>query len=66
MTQTVRRSHLFVVRTWTEETGDQLHELRGMVRDVHSGETRYFHCWKELVAFVAMLIETQERGDCHS
>jgi hypothetical protein len=65
MTQSARRSHIFVVRTWTEETSGQLHELRGMVRDSHSGETRYFHCWKELVAFVRTLVEADEKRDCH-
>jgi hypothetical protein len=66
MTQQRRRSHIFVVRTWTENRDDQPYELRGMVRDTQSGETRYFRCWEDLVAFVDRLAEAQERRDCHS
>lgn len=66
MAQAARQSHMFVVRTWTEDTGEQSWELRGMVRDIQSGETRYFRCWKELVAFVNLQTEAQERRDCHS
>jgi hypothetical protein len=66
MAQDVRRSHIFVVRTWTEDTGELRWDLRGMVRNIQSGETRYFRCWKELVAFVGAQAEAQERRDCNS
>jgi hypothetical protein len=52
MPQSLRRSHVYVVRTWIEVLGDNQVELRGMVRNVQSGETRYFRTWDALVAFV--------------
>lgn len=52
-TNSPRRSQVFIVRTWTEERGDHLEEMRGMVRNVHSGETRYFRTWRDLLTFVA-------------
>ena len=48
-----RRSDVFIIRIWTEEFEEQLIEMRGMVRNVHSGETRYFRTWQDLLCFVA-------------
>ncbi len=53
MVCTPRRSQVYIVRTWTEEWDADLVEIRGMVRNVHSGETRYFRTWKDLLQFVA-------------
>jgi hypothetical protein len=52
MTPMMRRSSVYIVRTWIETLGDSSVELRGMVRNVQSGETRYFRDWEALVAFV--------------
>ena len=55
-----RRSEVFIIRTWSEERGEDWHEMRGMVRNVHSGETRYFRTWKDLLRFVASRAETAD------
>ena len=52
MPATLRRTHVYLVRTWIEELGENSVELRGMVRNVQSGETRYFRTWDALVKFV--------------
>ena len=50
------RSHLFTVRLWSEALGDGRAEWRGQVRNVASGETRYFRDWPTLAAlFLEML-----------
>jgi hypothetical protein len=64
MAQKLRRSSIFIIRTWTEDTGEGLAELRGMVRNAQNGETRYFHCWKDLIAFMDARVDAQQRGDC--
>ncbi len=46
-----RHSRIFIVRLWVEER-ETILLLRGMVRNVESGETRYFRQWQDLVAFV--------------
>lgn len=61
--QLARRTHLYIVRTWTEERGEHLAELRGMVRELHSGETRYFRNWSELVAFVNYHLDQEKGGE---
>ena len=63
MAENRRRSNVFIVRTWTEARGEHLVELRGMVREVRSGETRYFRTWESLLAFVERHHATQEKGD---
>jgi hypothetical protein len=45
-------SHLFTVRVWREELGDDRVEWRGKVQYALSGEARYFREWTELIAFV--------------
>ena len=62
MAQTMRRSQIYLVRTWTEARSEDSVELRGMVRDLHSGETRYFRTWDDLVAFVDRQFDTLERS----
>lgn len=63
MARIARRSCVFIVRTWTEARGEHWEELRGMVRELQSGETRYFRTWEELLAFVERHHEVYERRD---
>jgi len=54
------RSHLFTVRVWEEQVGDDQTEWRGKVQLVTSGEVRYFRQWAALVPLlVTMLSESQ-------
>ena len=46
-------SYLFSVRLWREGRDDSNAELRGEVRHVLSGETRYFREWKALTTYLA-------------
>ena len=41
-------SHLFTVRLWSENLGDDQVEWRGQVTHVLSGESHYFRQWDEL------------------
>jgi hypothetical protein len=50
------RTHLFTVRVWLEELGAGQTEWRGEVRDVVSGEVRYFRDWPTLVALVQAML----------
>jgi len=57
------RSHLFTVRVWRENLGQGQSEWRGEVRDVVSGEVRYFRTWPALLTLVqAMLPEPEGSG----
>lgn len=54
------RSHLFTVRIWEEQVGNDQTEWRGKVQLVTSGEVRYFRQWAALVPLlVTMLSESQ-------
>lgn len=58
-----RRSHLFTVRLWSEALGEGRAEWRGQVRDVISGETRYFRDWSALATlFLEMLSGDSDGG----
>ncbi|MDA8066452.1 MAG: hypothetical protein M0Z27_03105 [Thermaerobacter sp.] len=46
------RSQLFTVRLWREQLNGDREELRGQVRDVASGEERYFRDWADLERFL--------------
>ena len=63
MTQSTRSSQVFIVRTWQEERGENHYELRGMVRDLHSGETRYFGTWEAFLTFIQSHLTATERSD---
>ena len=45
-------SQLFTIRVWTEPLSHNQAELRGEVRHVLTGETRYFREWPALIAYV--------------
>jgi len=46
--QSLARSHLYTIRLWQEELGDDAREWRGMVKYVASGEEHYFRDWSAL------------------
>ena len=51
-----RRSHLFTLRVWDEETGEGQVEWRGKLQDVMSGETRAFRDWPTLIALITRML----------
>jgi hypothetical protein len=57
------RSHLFTVRLWLEELGDDQTEWRGQVQHVLSGERRYFRDWATLVEGLLALLPEPEGSE---
>jgi hypothetical protein len=47
-----KRSELFSLRLWSEETADGHTEWRGKVERVVSGETLYFRDWDSMLEFL--------------
>ena len=56
------RTHLFTVRVWLEELGEEQAEWRGEVQYVVSGEMRYFRDWPTLVALLQAMLPKKERS----
>jgi hypothetical protein len=54
------QARLFTVRLWREDLGAGQREWRGEVRDVVSGERRYFRDWPALIASLQALLAAQE------
>ena len=54
-------SHLFTVRLWSEDLGDDQVEWRGQVTHVLSGEAHYFRKWQELDAHLLAMVARQAR-----
>lgn len=46
------RSHLYMVRVWTEQIDEERVEWRGKVQRVLNGETIYFRDWETMLAFL--------------
>ena len=63
MPQESDHSHLFVVRVWTEQTGEEPLEHRGRVQHALSGETRHFRDWPTLVEFLVEQMAQWEEDD---
>ena len=53
-----QHSHLFLVRLWSEETGDHS-GWRGRVNHVLSGEVRAFHDWPTLIDLLLEMADTE-------
>ncbi len=53
-------SHLFTLRLWQEELGDERHEWRGKIQHVQSGETYYFREWSVLMTAISKMIADRE------
>jgi hypothetical protein len=47
-----KRSHLFTVRVWEEETGAGRTEWRGKIQRVIGGESLYFRDWQVMTLFL--------------
>jgi hypothetical protein len=65
------RSHLFLVRFWSEDVGNNRDHngWRGRVQHVLSGEARSFHDWPMLIDLLLEMAETdgidvRKLGDC--
>lgn len=56
-------SHLFAVRLWVEDLGDEQIEWRGQVQHVLSGEAHYFRDWPELEAYLMAMVRQRERAN---
>jgi hypothetical protein len=54
------RSHLFTVRVWREDLGQEQTEWRGEVHEVVSRERRYFRYPPTLVTLVQAMLPQQE------
>jgi hypothetical protein len=70
--QNEKRSQLFTLRVWSEETSEGHTEWRGRIQHVVGGETRYFHDWEAMMAFLVETleipgaIEGNAKGDSHN
>lgn len=56
-------TQLFIVRLWAEEITETEWELRGMVRHISSGDTRYFRTWNRLNAFLSAKASSEKGGE---
>ena len=59
-------SHLFTVRLWREQLGDNASEIRCQVRHVASGETRHFRDWPPLTEYLTDKLSEVEKMSLHS
>ncbi|HZO73925.1 MAG TPA: hypothetical protein VFB60_17105 [Ktedonobacteraceae bacterium] len=60
------RSHLFTIRVWEEEVGQNATEWRGKVQLMSNGEARYFREWTGLIPLLQKMlaqIEPAEPGE---
>lgn len=58
------RSELFLVRMWTEDTGDGIKLVHGKVQKAVSGETAQFCDWQSLVEQLkAMALNLRDADD---
>lgn len=58
--QSYPRSHLFTLRVWAEEIGDNQQEWRGRIQHIPSGETHYFRDWQTLVAHLQAMLSKSD------
>jgi hypothetical protein len=54
------RSHLFTVRVWQEEIGQDLTECRGKVQLITNGNVCYFRGWEGLVPLLLSMLSEVE------
>lgn len=54
---------IFVIRLWQEEFQGEQTEWRGEVRNLHSGEVRYFREWTALVDLLPRMLNEQANPD---
>jgi hypothetical protein len=58
-----QRSHLFMIRLWTEALGDGQVERRGQVHYVLTGERRSFRDWSTLVSYLEVKLQELDEGE---
>jgi hypothetical protein len=58
----IRRSELFLVRMWTEETGAGSRLAYGKVQRAVSGETNHFEDWEGLLDRLRAMVADDRRG----
>ena len=56
--QPLARSHLYTIRLWQEELGNDAWEWRGIVKYVASGEEHYFRDWGALKELMVRMTAT--------
>jgi hypothetical protein len=56
-----KRSQLFTLRLWAEDTAEGQAELRGKIQRVESGETLYFREWDPMLAFLSTSLPVPNR-----
>ncbi len=56
-------THLFTLRVWPEDRGDGVCEWWGQVKNITSGEVRYFRHWSELVQVLPSMLANAEPPD---
>lgn len=54
--QEMERSHLFLVRIWLEELGEDEQEWRGRAQNIATGEALYFRGWAGLVTVLRQMV----------
>ncbi len=47
---------LFVLRLWQEPLDEQRSEWRGEIKNISSGEVRYFRRWEEIATLVPEML----------
>jgi hypothetical protein len=50
------QTHLFIVRVWLQDLGGGKAEWRGQVKQVMSGEVRYFRDWVTLIEYFQQML----------
>lgn len=48
---------LFTLRLWLESLDDQQSEWRGEVKNIATGEVRYFRRWEEIATLVQRMLD---------
>ena len=54
------RSHLFMLRVWTEEAGAAATEWRGKVQSLPDGEAYYFRDWEGLRSHLQAMLAVED------
>lgn len=60
--QEAERSHLFLVRIWLEELGQDEQEWRGRAQNIATGEALYFRGWTGLVTVLQEMAHAKREG----
>lgn len=58
-----RSPPVFTIRLWQEQIDTEHVEWRGEVKNIASGEIRYFRDWQSLAQLLPRMLHSQECGD---